>query len=204
MKSTKTGAADEELINELKNFGSVKAFDEGEILIEENSTVRHIPVVLKGSVKVLHSDDDLREILLYYLTPGDTCIMSFLGALYNDTSKVRAIVNEESEILLLPVRHLGELTRHHPEWNSYIFRAYHQRFQELLDVVNAVAFKKMDERLFHFLRRKKELSGSAEINITHEELAGELGTARVVVSRLLKQMEREGLVELGRNKISLL
>jgi CRP/FNR family transcriptional regulator, anaerobic regulatory protein len=204
MKSSNPGVADKELISELKTFGSVRTFAEGDVLIEENRAIRDIPIVLEGSVKVFQTDDDLREILLYYLTPGDTCIMSFLGALYNDTSKVRAIVNEKSKILLLPVHHLGELTRHHPEWNSYIFRIYHQRFHELLDVVNAVAFKKMDERLLRYLKKRIEITGSNELAITHEELASELGTARVVVSRLLKQMEKEGLVELGRNKITLL
>ncbi len=204
MNPSKTAKADKELISELKKFGYVKTYQKNDVLIEENSSIQVVPIVLKGSVKVIQSDNDYREMLLYFLTPGDTCIMSFLGALYNDDSKVRVIVNEESEILLLHVRHIGELTRRNPEWNSYIFRAYHERFQELLDVVNAVAFKKMDDRLHQLLLRKSEITGKSEIHLTHEELAGELGTARVVVSRLLKQMEKEGIVELGRNKISLL
>jgi CRP/FNR family transcriptional regulator len=117
---------------------------------------------------------------------------------------VRAVAEETTDILFVPVSKVKELIREYPEWLDYIFRLYHQRFEELLEVVNAVAFKKMDERLLLFLEKKADITQSNTLSVTHEQLANELGTARVVVSRLLKQMEVEGLVQLGRNKITLL
>lgn len=191
-------------IDDLKAYGEIKKLHEGDILFEENTAIRSIPIVLKGSLKVYQSDEDFRELLLYYLKEGATCIMSVLNGLYNETNTLKAVANEESEVLLLPVQKLGVLIKKHPEWVDYIFRIYHQRFQELLDVVNEVAFKKMDERLLQFLKKRSEMSGKRSISITHKELANELGTARVVVSRLLKQMESNDLVKLSRNKITLM
>src|SRR5690606_27671382 len=143
-------------------------------------------------------------ILLYYIKSGESCIMSFLGGLHQDTSKVKAIAEDKTEVLFIPTEKLNVLMKEYPEWLDYMFRLYHKRFEELLEVVNAIAFKKMDERLMDYLEKKVKLTGSNTISITHEQLANELGTARVVVSRLLKQLETEGVVELGRNKISLI
>ena len=130
--------------------------------------------------------------------------MSFLGGLHNDTSKVKAIAEEDTEILFVPLDKVKELIKEYPEWLDYIFRLYHRRFEELLEVVNAVAFKKMDERLLTFIKKKCEMANSHTLYVTHEQLANELGTVRVVISRLLKQMEEEGIVSLGRNKITLI
>lgn len=193
----------EEFLHDLKRYGQLKKMEQGDILFEENTSIRAVPIILKGSIKVYQSDDEFKELLLYYLKEGDTCIMSVLNGLYNEDNQLKAVANEKSEVLLLPVEKLGMLTMRHPEWINYIFRIYHQRFQELLEVVNAVAFKKMDERLLGYLKKRSDLNNEQSIKITHEELANELGTARVVVSRLLKQMESNGLVRLSRNKIIL-
>ncbi len=192
------------LLENLKGQGLIKKLNEGDILFQEEQAVREIPIILSGSVKIFQVDEEYREILLYYLKPGEACIMSFLGGLFNDKSKLKAIANEESEILILPEYKAGMLLKDYPEWTEYIFRVYYQRFKELLDIVNSVAFKKMDERLLTFLQDRAGILNQTQIEITHEELANELGTARVVISRLLKQMEKEGLVELGRNRITLL
>ncbi|MBL7735114.1 MAG: Crp/Fnr family transcriptional regulator [Chitinophagaceae bacterium] len=196
--------ASPELRKRLEQYGIVKTFSEGAPILNENAYIRAIPIVLKGSIRVMRTDEDGKEILLYYIKPGESCIMSFLGGMHQDTSKVKAIAEEETEVLLAPVDKVSLLIKEFPEWLDYIFRLYHKRFEELLEVVNAVAFKKMDERLLSFIKRKCELSQTQTLNVTHEQLANELGTARVVVSRLLKQMEDEGLVKLGRNKIILL
>ncbi|MDP2176147.1 MAG: Crp/Fnr family transcriptional regulator [Bacteroidota bacterium] len=187
----------------LLQLGFVKKFTEDEVILDENSYIRAIPIVTNGSVRVLRTDEEGREILLYYIKAGESCIMSFLGGMHNDTSKVRAIAEENTEILFIPIDKISSLIKEFPEWLDYIFRLYHKRFEDLLDVVNAIAFKKLDERLLNFIQRKCELTKSKTIALTHEQLANELGTARVVVSRLLKQMENEGLVILGRNKITL-
>lgn len=193
-----------EIREKLAEYGITKKFKEGDVILDERAYISSIPIVTKGSVKVMQSDDDYREMLLYYLRPGETCIMSFLGGMHHDTSKVKAIAEEDTEILLIPIEKVSYLIKEFPEWLEYIFRLYHKRFEELLEVTNAVAFKKMDERLLEFIQKKCDVAGSRELSITHEQIARELGTARVVVSRLLKQMENEGLVELGRNKITLL
>ncbi len=185
-------------------YSVVKTFREGEVILREHAYVRSIPIVSRGALKVIRTDEDGREILLYYIRTGESCIMSLLGGMAQDTSKVRAVAQEDTEILFLPVNSMNQLMSEHPEWLSYIFRLYHQRFEELLEVVNAVAFKKMDERLLDLLRTKEALAASPVLMVTHEQLAGELGTARVVVSRLLKQLEDEGRVALGRNRITIL
>ena len=130
--------------------------------------------------------------------------MSFLGGLHNETSKVKAEVEEDAEILFLSMDKVSLFIKEYPQWLDYIFRLYHKRFEELLEIVNAIAFKKVDERLLNLLKKKSELTQSKTIQITHEQLANELGTARVVVSRLLKQLEENGVVQLGRNKIFLM
>jgi len=185
-----------ELVEKLYQYGITKTYHEGDVILDENSSIRSIPIVMKGMMKVIRTEEDGREILLYYIKAGESCIMSFLGGMHNEKSIVKAEVEEDTEILFLPIEY--------PEWLDYIFRLYHKRFEELLDIINAIAFKKVDERLLNLLQKKSELSNSSTIIITHEQLANELGTARVVVSRLLKQLEEEGQLKLGRNKIQLL
>jgi len=196
--------ASPQMISRIYELSFPKSFEEGDIIVHENAHIRSIPIVTSGSIRVMRSEGDEKEILLYYIKAGESCIMSFLGGMHNDTSKVKAIAEETTDILFIPVNKVKDLIREFPEWLDYIFRLYHQRFEELLEVVNAVAFKKMDERLLLFLEKKADVSQSKVLAVTHEQLAAELGTARVVVSRLLKQMETEGLVKLGRNKIVLL
>jgi CRP/FNR family transcriptional regulator len=192
-----------ELVEKLYQYGVTKTYQEGDIILDENSSIRSIPIVMKGMMKVIRTEEDGREILLYYIKAGESCIMSFLGGMHNEKSIVKAEVEEETEILFLPVDKVSLFIKEYPEWLDYIFRLYHKRFEELLDIINAIAFKKVDERLLSLLQKKSELSNSTTIIITHEQLANELGTARVVVSRLLKQLEEEGKVKLGRNKIQL-
>ncbi|WP_159479666.1 Crp/Fnr family transcriptional regulator [Chryseobacterium sp. 18068] len=193
-----------ELVEKLYLNGNKKTYKEGDIILDENSSIRAIPIVMKGMIKVIRTEEDGREILLYYIQAGESCIMSFLGGMHNEKSIVKAEVEEDTEILFLPVDKVSLFIKEYPEWLDYIFRLYHKRFEELLDIINAIAFKKVDERLLNLLTKKAEISKSKTIIITHEQLANELGTARVVVSRLLKQLEDTGKLKLGRNKIILL
>lgn len=171
--------------------------------MQSNSYIRSIPVVLSGSMRVMRQDEDGREILLYYIKPGESCIMSFLAGIHEDTSKVKLVVEEDSEVLMLPVAKASAWIKIYPEWADFIFKLYHRRFEELLDVINAVAFQKLDDRIVTLLKRKANVYGSKEFSITHQQLAEELGTTREVVSRLLKQMEKQQLITLSRNKIVL-
>lgn len=193
-----------ELVEKLYQYGVTKTYKEGDIILDENSSIRSIPIVMKGMMKVIRTEEDGREILLYYIKAGESCIMSFLGGMHNEKSIVKAEVEEDTEILFLPVDKVSLFIKEYPEWLDYIFRLYHKRFEELLDIINAIAFKKVDERLLNLLHKKSEILNSKTIVITHEQLANELGTARVVVSRLLKQLEDSGKLQLGRNKIVIL
>ncbi len=190
------------LNQEVYSSGHIKSFPADTVILNLHAYVKSIPIVLSGSIKVIRTDDEGRDIFLYYIKPGESCIMSFLAGLHNDTSKIKAIVEEDAEVLLIPVSKASEWIQKFPEWTDFIFTLYQKRFEELLEVVNAVTFKKLDNRLLDFIKKKCELIKSKTLAITHEQLANEMGTSRVVVSRLLKQMEYEGLIKLGRNKIS--
>ncbi len=193
-----------EIRKRLWEYSVVKTFKEGDNILIEGAYIKSIPIIARGSVKVMRTHDDGREILLYYIQTGESCVMSILGGLHNDTSKVKAIAEEDTEILFIPNSKLALLIKDYPEFLNYIFRLYHKRFEEFLDIINDIAFKKIDERLLELIQKKTDLYKDSTINITHEQLANELGTARVVVSRLLKQIEEFGLVRLGRNKITVL
>lgn len=193
-----------DLVKELYKYSIRKTYKAGSVILDERTHIRSIPIVTSGTLKVIRTEEDGREILLYYIKAGESCIMSFLGGLHNETSKVRAEVEDDAEILFLPIDKVSLFIKEYPQWLDYIFRLYHKRFEELLEIVNAIAFKKVDERLLALLKKKSDLVQSNTIQITHEQLANELGTARVVVSRLLKQLEDSGTVRLGRNKIILM
>ncbi|MFM1829430.1 MAG: hypothetical protein RL624_1671 [Bacteroidota bacterium] len=192
-----------QVTEQLQKYGINKTYAEGSVIIQEHNYINSIPIVLSGSIRVMRVDDEGRELLLYYIKAGESCIMSFLSGLHQDTSKIKAIAEEDTELLFVPIEKVSLLIKEFPEWLDYIFKLYHKRFEELLEVVNAVAFKKLDQRLLDFIKNKSSLGNTKEIHITHEQIANELGTARVVVSRLLKQLEEEGIIQLGRNKISL-
>ena len=192
-----------ELVEKLYANSLQKNYKAGSVILNENSAIRAIPIITRGIIKVMRTDEDGKEILLYYIKAGESCIMSFLGVLHNETSKVRAEVEEDAEILFLPVEKVALFIKEHPQWLDYIFRLYHNRFEELLEAINAIAFKKVDERLLLLLQKIAEMNQSKTILITHEQLANKLGTARVVVSRLLKNLEENGVLQLSRNKITL-
>lgn len=191
------------LEEELRSNSQLKKLPAETVMMQSNSYIRSIPVVLSGSMRVIRQDEEGREILLYYIKPGESCIMSFLAGIHEDTSKVKLVVEEDSEVLMLPIAKASEWIKVYPEWANFIFKLYHQRFEELLDVINAVSFQKLDDRIVTLLKRKASVYGSNEFSITHQQLAEELGTTREVVSRLLKQMEKQELITLSRNKITL-
>lgn len=192
------------LLEKLYDNSIVKNFKQGDVILNESSIIRAIPIVIEGSIKVVRTDEDGREILLYYIKPGESCIMSFLGGLHSDISKVKAEIEEDAEVLFLPIDKVNLFIKDYPQWLDYIFKLYHKRFEELLEVINEVAFRKVDERLLSLLHKKSQLMQSKLLMVSHEQLANELATARVVVSRLLKKLEDDGVVKLGRNKIQLL
>jgi CRP/FNR family transcriptional regulator len=197
-------AINKQLLDKLLKEGTVKSFPPEAVIIEEHDYIKNVPIVLSGSIKVFKLDEDGRELLLYYIKPGESCVMSFLGAACNGTSKIRAVVEEQAEVLILPVYKAIDLIRDNPSWLEFIFQLYNRRFEELLAVVNAVVFQNVDDRLWDLLKTKVKMLNTMELNVTHQQVADELGTAREVVSRLLKQLERNNKIQLSRNKIKVL
>jgi CRP/FNR family transcriptional regulator len=191
------------LLEQLHALSIKKHFKAGSVLVEDNAIIQSIPIVTKGMLRVMRTEEDGRELLLYFIRAGESCVMSFLGGLHQERSKVRAIVEEDAEVLFLPIDKVSLFIKDYPAWLTYIFQLYHKRFEELLEIINAIAFKKVDQRLLDLLKKKAANAQSSILMITHEQLANDLGTARVVVSRLLKQLEEDGVVRLGRNKIEL-
>lgn len=194
---------DSVLQEELLTFGNAKIVEAETRLIKEGEYIRNVPIVIKGSIRVLQMDDEGRELLLYFIRKGESCIMSFLAGICHGQSKVSAITEEETEVIMIPIAKAQEWVKKFPSWNEFIFKLYEKRFEELLNVVNAIAFQNMDKRLHNLLITKAEVTGQKELITTHQQIADELGTAREVVSRLLKQMEKQNLVELKRNRIIL-
>ncbi|QDP86201.1 Crp/Fnr family transcriptional regulator [Chryseobacterium sp. SNU WT5] len=193
-----------DLVKEIQDSGNLKHFSAGETIINMDSYIKNIPVVISGSIKVFRTENDGREILLYYLTPGESCIVSILAGMKNETSTIKALVEEDAELMMIPADKAKDWVKKYPDWTDFIFNLYQKRFEELLHIVNSVAFQKIDTRLLHLIKQKTQLYNSKEISVTHQQLADELGITREAASRVLKQMEKEKLLILSRNKIELL
>lgn len=193
-----------ELLKEIQDHSFTKIYETGEVLFNEGDFVKNLPIVLSGSLKIVRISEEGKEIYIYSIQPGESCLMSFLGAISHEKSKVRAVAEEKTELLLIPSDIAAKWIDQYPSWNRFILQLYNKRLEELLDTINAIAFQKMDQRLLELLLRRQKASGIKEITVTHQQLADELGTYREVVSRLLKQLEKNKKVQLGRNKITIL
>ncbi|TDB60796.1 Crp/Fnr family transcriptional regulator [Arundinibacter roseus] len=191
------------LVEELAEKGHYALLKEGDVLMTPGSYIRSVPIILSGAIKILRMDEEGREILMYYLGSGESCAMSLTCCLNARKSEVRAVAEEPTELIMLPVQNVEEWVTKYSTWRSFVFQTYQRRFDDLLATIDGVAFRKMDERLWHYLERKANLSSSAVVETTHEEIALELGTSREVVSRLLKQLEKLGQVRLSRNRVEL-
>jgi CRP/FNR family transcriptional regulator len=154
-------------------------------------------------LRILREDEEGHELLLYYIRPGETCAMSLTCCSGNAVSNVRAVAEEDTELLVLPIQVIDEWTTKYPSFKSFILKTYQRRFEELLNTIDGIAFHNLDDRLSQLLKQKSEKEGR-ELKTTHQELANQLNSSREVISRLLKQMERKGKIQMGRNKITLL
>lgn len=172
--------------------------------MQPGQAIRHVPIVLEGSVKIMRTDEDAGELLLYYLNPSDSCALSISSLLSGENSPILAVVEERAQILMIPVEHAEVWMGQYPGWRKFVFQTYQKRFDNLLQTLDLVAFRQLDERLLTYLTQKTQLTGGRHLYITHEDIARDLNTSREVISRLLKQLERLGQVSLARNKISLL
>lgn len=195
--------ADASLMRRLAAENEVKVLPPGQVLVDFHKYIRSIPVIVRGHVKVIGEDGDGNEILLYYLKPGESCVMSILGAMNGSASRVRAVTVEETEVIFIRPERAAALIRESPGWAEFIFKLYQTRYEELLEAVTKVNFKKLDDRILDLLESKAKLFKTRLLDVTHQEIANEIGSPREAISRVLKKLEREGAVKLFRGKIEL-
>ena len=193
-----------QLIQEIQQFGIFQTFKEGDLIMDYGKYIRMMPIVLKGTVKVYRLDEKKNEILLYYLSSNDSCSMAYSCCIEAKKSEVKAIAEDNVELIAIPHVKLDDWLCAYPSWKNYIMRSFNERFIELLKSIESIAFHKLDERLIGYLKEKQRLSGSSVIKASHGLIADELATSRVVISRLLKQLENDKKIILYRNEIKLL
>ncbi|MBY8961502.1 Crp/Fnr family transcriptional regulator [Flavobacterium sp. D11R37] len=192
------------LIEEISAVANINDFEEGDRLIEIGQYIRQMPLLITGAIKILREDKVEGELLLYFLEKGDTCAMTLACCMGQTKSEIRAIAETQGTLAMIPIGKMEEWLGRYKSWRNFVFTSYNKRLSEMLSAIDNLAFMKMDERLLNFLKEKAKVNKSAVIVNTHQEIAYELNTSRVVVSRLLKALENEKLIKLNRNNIELL
>lgn len=194
---------DKELLEEIYKVGKIRQVPPDAIIIDPGQTISYIPFVLEGAIKVSRENPDGEELLLYYIEAGDTCAMTLQCCVSRKQSQIKATTLEDTTLLQIPVQYMEEWMKTNESWRQYILQSYHARMVELMETIDAIAFMRLDERLEKYLKDQAKLMGSLEIQHTHQQIAEDLHSSRVVISRLLKQMENKGMIQLKRNKIIL-
>ena len=197
-------AFDDAIINSISNVGQLRTFNKNDIVIDIGQSLEYVPLLIDGNIKVLREDSNGEELLLYVLESGDTCAMSLTCCMAKASSKIRAIADTTAKVIMVPLQDVRAWFHDNESWQNFILQSYQIRFDEMLETIDTLAFMKMDERLFKYLTDKVKLSASTTLEITHQNIAEDLHTSRVVISRLLKQLEKDGKITLGRNKIEVL
>jgi len=195
---------EKELIDEIVKVGTYKKIKENELLLDIGDNFKHIPLMLTGAIKISRENKNGDEIVLYFLERGDTCTISFGSGLINSKSKVRGVAEKVSEVIFIPVSKIEEWMVKYKSWRGFVIESYNIRLNEMLEAIDTLAFMKMDQRLFKYLTDKVKIMRDTILKTTHQEIAIDLNTSRVVVSRLLKQLENEGRIKLYRNKIEVI
>ncbi len=183
----------DDALNQLLEIGTIQAIPKGAEILREGQYVKVVPLVIEGLIKVYTKQED-KELLLYYIQPEESCIMSFSSSLTNEPSKVYAVTESDTKALLLPATQMNKWIKQYPNLNTMFFGMFKLRYADLLDTINHIIFNKLDQRILLYLKDKSKLISSKVISITHKQIANELGTAREVVSRILKKLEKEGLI----------
>lgn len=192
------------LAEEIARIGIRHQFESGAVLMDYGAFLQSVPLVIKGSVKVVRQGEDGNELLLYYLKGGETCSMSFSCCISARQSIIRAVTEESTDLIMIPVKYVDLWMREYQSWKNFIMSAYDARIYELVLAIDSIAFKKMDERLFEYLQKKASIFGTNILQSTHQDIAYDLNASREGISRLLKQLEKMGKVKLSRNQVELL
>lgn len=195
---------EKELINEISKVGTYRRIKENDLLVDIDDSFSKIPLLLTGAIKISREDKNGDEIVLYFLERGDTCTISFASGLNTTKSKIRGVAEKNSEVIFFPSEKLEEWMVKYKSWREFVIDSYNIRINELLEAIDTLAFMKMDQRLYKYLTDKVKIMRCTSLHTTHQEIATDLNTSRVVISRLLKQLENEGRIKLFRNKIEIL
>jgi CRP/FNR family transcriptional regulator len=191
---------EKELLDEL-NLEDVIEFTPGTVILKEHQFIKVVPLVLEGSIKLRKVDQTGREIVFYHIEPGESCILSITSCLNEKESQAEAIIEKKTRLLVVEASKIKSWMEAYSTWRKFVFNLYYERMADLMGLLDLVIFKSVDTRLAQYL---KEKAVSNEIEVTHQQLAGQLGTAREVISRLLKQMEKEQLISMERGKIKII
>lgn len=195
---------EDQLLQEILEVATYKEVPEGFKLIEIGDYVKSMPLLVSGAIKILREDTEGDELLLYYLEKGETCTMTMACCMGQKKSEIRAIAETDAKLIMVPIEKMEIWTSKYKSWRDFVFESYHNRINELLLTVDSVAFLKMDERLLNYLREKVRVTNSSIIKNTHQEIAYDLHSSRVVISRLLKKLEKLEKIELHRNHIKII
>jgi CRP/FNR family transcriptional regulator, anaerobic regulatory protein len=194
---------DSELLNFIANDTVEMDLPSDTTLLKTGNYVQSVPLVINGLIRVSRMEED-KELLLYYIHPGEMCIMSFSACCSNSASLIEAVTLEETKLLLIPSVKLREWISKYPSFNYYIYQMFNIRYLDLIETIDQLIFNHLEDRLLNYLKDKTVLSGNNTISITHQQIATDMGTAREVISRLLKKLERDNKIITGRNQVSLL
>jgi CRP/FNR family transcriptional regulator len=204
IKQTYGYVFEDKLIDEIAEASLLRDFKEGDILIDFGDSIRKMPLLISGAIKILREDFDEGELLLYFIEKGDTCAMTMACCLGETKSEIRAVAETKGTVVMIPVNKMEEWLGKYKSWRNFVFNSYNNRLKEMLYAIDNLAFMNMDERLLNYLNEKVKINNSNEINNTHQEIAYDLHTSRVVVSRLLKAFENKGRIKLNRSSIIVL
>jgi CRP/FNR family transcriptional regulator len=193
-----------ELVDAIANVAKEVNVKEGDSIIKIGEFIKSTPLISKGLLKIVRQDDEGHEILLYYLDGGNTCVMTVTCCMKQEKSKIKAIAEIDTHLLLIPFHYMDEWMRNFRSWRNFILQTYSARFEEMLATLDSVAFESLDTRLLRYLSDREHALDTNEFHITHQQIAQELNSSREAVSRLLKKLENNGHIQLGRNRIKII
>lgn len=195
---------EEAILEEINKIGIVQNIPEGQSLIEIGDYIKFMPLLIKGAIKIIREDDKGDELVLYFLERGDTCAMTLTCCLGNSKSEIRAIAETDTKLIMIPIQKMSEWMGKYKSWQNFILQSYQSRMKEMLEAIDTIAFLKMDERIYKYLCDKAMVNHNDEVHTTHQQIAYDLHTSRVVVSRLLKKLENDKKINLNRNSIKII
>ena len=192
-----------QLLDDIEKNATIQSIKAGEVIMRSGQYIRNTVLLVKGKVKIYREDDEGGEFFMYYLQPGQACAISMICATKQETSALMAKVVEDAELIMVPLTSMEKWMSEHRSWYEFVIETYRSRFEEVLTVIDNIAFKAMDERLEFYLKTHSEACKCKDVKLSHQEIASELNTSREVISRLLKKMEQRGLVKLHRSHIEI-